>query len=91
MDDDELLNRLTAIRDELRAGTFLGRPAAPVVLAGHDRRRAAIKALIMGGATAGERAAAEAALARVDAETAEHAATMDRLDVEADSFLGGYE
>ena len=55
----------------------------------NDSRRAAIQNLITGGATEGERSAAQAAMERLDAAANAHAATMGRLDNEASSF-GAY-
>ena len=52
----------------------------------NNSRRAAIQALVTGGATEGERSAAQAALERHDAAANEHAARMGRLDNEAGSF-----
>jgi hypothetical protein len=55
-----------------------------------DRRRAAIEALIVGGATEGERSAAQAAMERLDAAADAHAGRMGRLDSEASGF-GAYD
>ena len=55
-----------------------------------DARRAAIQNLITGGATEGERSAAQAAMERLDAAAHSHAANMGRLDGEAESF-GSYD
>jgi hypothetical protein len=62
------------------------RGISPQVHAQTDRRRAAIQALISGGATEGERSAAQAALERYEASADSHAARMGRIDSEASSF-----
>jgi len=49
---------------------------------GNSARRQKVAALAAYGATPGERAAASAALERIDAESIGHAARMDRLDSE---------
>lgn len=76
-------------RDTLHEATDRERAAAPGSVgraaAGHSqagRRRAAILALVERGATEGERQAASAALERIDDESRQHRATMDRLDSE---------
>ena len=53
---------------------------SPMRAAPPDPRRAAIQNLITGGATEGERSAAQAAMERLDAAADAHAATMCRLD-----------
>lgn len=52
-------------------------PARP-----RSARRQKVATLARFGATEGERLAAEAALARIDADAHHHRATMDRLDSE---------
>lgn len=49
---------------------------------GSDERRARIEALVTGGATEGERAAARAALLRIDASAAEHEAERLARDLQ---------
>ena len=66
-----------------------GIPASPVDPR-YDRRRGAIQALVTGGATEGERSAAQAAMDRLDAAAESHAGRMGRMDSEAESF-GSYD
>ena len=54
----------------------------------NDKRRQAIIALVEGGATEGERSAAQSALERHDAAAMSHSARMGRLDSEAAEYGG---
>lgn len=70
--------------------TERGIDTPPGLHAASSSRRAGIVALIEGGATEGERTAAQAALERHDAAAVSHNARMGRLDSEAAEY-GGYE